>query len=30
MPTIDFTFCEINPKKGFGGVNGNKISLLYI
>ncbi len=29
MPTIDFTFCEINPKKGFGGVNGNKISLLY-
>ncbi|QQW82373.1 serine/threonine-protein kinase CtkA [Helicobacter pylori] len=29
MPTIDFTSCEINPKKGFGGANGNKISLVY-
>jgi hypothetical protein len=26
---IDFTSCEINKFKAYGGANGNKINVLY-
>ncbi len=29
MKTIDFTACEINKFKAYGGANGNKINIIY-
>jgi hypothetical protein len=26
---IDFTSCEVNKFRAYGGVNGNKINILY-